>query len=160
MSIVNVIDTEWDSDRLLEIGLTTVCTKSRSILKTYSLPFYTDELVSPFISNLTGWTRSKLRKCGLTEEEAERRLKKYGFSNRTVVMDTNNEFPEGNIFQGLISPNQVNISLIFSIKTGYNEKISLSRMLEYYGLEFQGRKHRADSDSFNIARLFLKVMYD
>src|SRR5579885_1286542 len=156
---VNVLDVEHDSGRLIEIGLTTVALKKRQILKTYSLPIKIEFELDKDIVELTGWTTTKLRKQGITREEAVRRLDNYGSSNRLLVTDHSDEIPflEESLGRSL-SPHRLNVSILLALQTGNDINLGLEQMLSLVGLEFEGRQHFAADDSRNIARLFLRLL--
>lgn len=60
---------------------------------------------------------------------------------------------------GLNSPaSYIDVSLLFNYRTGRFEKYSLTDALSYFDMEFMGRKHRADDDSYNTALLLLKLL--
>lgn len=160
--IVNVIDTEWDRSRLLEVGITTISLNSMSIIKTYSIPIKPpaiSRVVSKEVVELTGWTNKKLAKQGFEYSKAlDLLLNKHGWANRLTIMDTNNEFVIDDAIGSLLSPNRINVSLLFMVKTRQRPNLGLDLMLAHYGLTFEGFRHRAADDSFNIAQLFLEVI--
>lgn len=186
-NVINVVDTEWDvvnlspdnnyknKTNLIEVGVTTIDNSKRKIISRYSIPLYTNS-VDPYITELTGWTASKLQKCGLSIPESYRRLQKLGFNNRLLVSDTNNEIDEieyfyiQHLFHFLdkrvfvedirLSSNRLNIQHLFYLKTGIKEGIGLDKMLEYFGIPFEGKRHTGLYDSFNIAKLFMRLMYE
>lgn len=174
---VNVIDTEYDGKDLIEIGLTTVDLKNRRIIQSYSLPLPLERQVSPEIHELTGWTQAKLNKQGLDYFTLITRLQKYGFENRLLVADTDDEaeFIEYAVLRyGLLtkpnymrtndynrmflSSSRLNVSILFMLKTGLEPNLGLDRMLEHFNMTFEGKRHRAKDDSYNIARLFLQLI--
>jgi inhibitor of KinA sporulation pathway (predicted exonuclease) len=163
-SIAIVVDTEYDDGKLIEIGLTTVSIKDHLILQSYSIPIKINFELSQEIQELTGWTNKKLERQGVTIEEACRRLDKYGFQNRLIVIDTNDELEKIEQMKKdinwntEISKNRLNISILFFLKTGIRDSIGLDKMLEYFGLVFEGKRHRANSDSYNIAKLFIRLI--
>jgi hypothetical protein len=186
-NIANVLDTEWDGTRLIEVGFTTVDIIKREILSTYSFPikpkfeemlriqeghndpyWEAKEELSPEIIQLTGWTKRKLHKQGeYAWNIFVRMFEKYGFGNRLIIVDTPEEVPSlqrvnNNVFQAVrydysFSPNRLNITHLFKIMTGQDSNIGLDLMLQAVGLEFEGKRHRASNDSRNLARLFLKL---
>jgi hypothetical protein len=171
-NIANVIDAEYDSKRLLEIGITHVRLDTLEIIDNYSLPVFLVPSdiswngnlpipeVSQEIQDLTGWNNKSLKRSGYKTNHIHRLLAdKHGFNNRLLITDTSNEL-EGirkwiNIEP---SPNTLNVSILFSLLTQEQTNLGLDKMLEYFNMEFEGRRHRADSDSYNIARLFVAIM--
>jgi inhibitor of KinA sporulation pathway (predicted exonuclease) len=176
--IANVIDLEincgWE---IIEFGLTTVDLAERKILQTYSIPISgRAKLLSPAISALTGWTDKKLDAAGVPFHEACYRIRdKYGGHGRLLITDSEMEtvaikrhlnirysssedderkamYPFGG------RQDTLNVSSLYKIKTGDFYNRSLTHMLNYFDLEFEGRLHRASADSYNIARLFLELI--
>lgn len=165
---VNAIDSEWDGSRLLEIGLTEIdiCKNKKEIHNTYSLPLILDRQISREIQDLTGWTVNKLKKQGFPKEEIMRRLDKYGCQNRLIIVDKPDELIyigfniKVNFERYKFSERILNVCDLFELKTGLKNNLGLDKMLEIVGLEFEGKQHRASDDSKNIARLFLRLMYE
>ncbi len=52
---------------------------------------------------------------------------------------------------------ELNVSVLYSMYTEQFENVSLEEKLAKLGLAFEGRPHRADSDSLNIARLMVEL---
>ena len=172
--IANVLDLELNDWEIIEFGITTVDLKSREILQTYSIPVAERYLpLRPDIAKLTGWTDKMLDRQGIPFDQACHKIKeKYGGRGRLLITDSEQEtqairrnihmrwdslsWKQAEVFPfGL---DQINVSSLFKIKTGDFTNRSLTDMLDAYGLEFEGSQHRASDDSFNIARLFLKLM--
>lgn len=160
------LDLEHMNGIVIEIGITTINIPSREILKTYSIPLKpidpcTGEPfeVSKHIKDLTGWTTAKLNKQGVSREEAIRRLRTYGMANRLIVTDMDDEVRllEENLEEDF-SQSRLNVStLLFTFK-GQSCKLGLVKMLDVFGMTFEGRQHRAADDSFNIARVFTALL--
>ncbi len=159
-NIAVAIDLEHDHNRLIEIGLTTINLSKLTILNTYSLPISVDFRISDDIYSLTGWTTGKLNRQGTTLLEARRRLLElYGCNNRLLVVDSSDEIPFlGYCLGCALSNNRQDVSILFNLITGLPTNTSLDSMLKEYGLTFQGKPHRADSDSLNIAKLFIQML--
>ena len=98
--IANVLDLELscypggvfppdERQEIIEIGLTTVDLARMKILKVRSIPIIpTMSSISPFCTELTGWTEEALKRQGCEFTEAVRRLtEKYGSRNRLLVSD-------------------------------------------------------------------------
>ncbi len=155
----NVLDLEHDNGRLIEIGFTTVSLKDRKIVQSYSLPIKPDFELTPEVTELTGWTTAKLLKSGISIEEACRRMEKHGFASRLLVTDQSDEVPflEAALGRSL-SSHRLNVSIMLTLATGNQINLGLIEMLRLYGLEFEGRQHSGRDDSFNIARLFVKLL--
>lgn len=177
--LANVLDLEFDGDEIIEIGLTIIDLSRKSLLKTYSIPIQpglswiskdlSKDRVSDEIHELTGWTYGKLMKQGIPFKDAcDRISNRYGGKGRLLITDTDNEAVvfENHCFVNWFDVDHyfypfgddvLNVSTLFKIKTGIFDNLSLENMLGWYGLSFEGKQHRADSDSRNIARLFLEI---
>lgn len=176
--IANVVDLEIDGNVLLEIGITEVDLISKSIIKTYSYPVQPGDSgyeVSDEVCKLTGWTAAKLRKQGFHIMKIQELLHKRGFSARLLITDKGDEIPTldrlfhkhkndyldhstKNWTRFPFSPARLDISILFKLKTSNLNNLGLSDMLNKFGMRFEGTKHRAGDDSYNIARLFLKLL--
>jgi inhibitor of KinA sporulation pathway (predicted exonuclease) len=176
-NLVNVLDTELtcyadgvfpegEKQEIIEFGLTTVRLSTLEIVKTVSIPVIpVMSTVTPFCTELTGWTLAKLKKQGVSYAEACRRiLAKHGSVNRLLVTDSNGDVAsviEQCQRMGVDCPfgdDQLNVSTVFSLVTGQTENLGLVEKLAQLGLQFEGTQHRADVDSLNIARLLIKVI--
>ncbi len=174
--LANVLDLELscypdgkfpDDERqeIIEVGLTTVDLRDMRILTVRSIPIIpTMSTISPFCTELTGWTEAALRKQGVEFEVAVRRLvEKYGSKNRLLVSDSAGDrkfFDWQCAMFGKSSPfgdDELNVSVLYSMYTEQFENVSLEEKLAKLGLAFEGRPHRADSDSLNIARLMVEL---
>lgn len=175
--ILNVLDLELscypdnifpdgESQEIIEFGLTTVDIKARRIVQSLSLPVIpTMSKISPYCTELTGWTEAKLRRQGMPYAEALRRLStKHGARNRTLVTDSDNELATIRAQcekLGLACPfgnGYINVSTVLSVLTGETRTLSLSEKLALLGLDFQGVLHSGKDDSFNNARLLLAIV--
>jgi inhibitor of KinA sporulation pathway (predicted exonuclease) len=174
--IVNVVDLELscypndefplgERKEIIELGLTTVNLKTLAIVQSLSFPVIpTMSNISPYCTELTGWTEAKLRKQGTPFAEVMRRLEsKHGAQNRLLVTDSNDELDTIRAqcaLMGLPCPfggGYLNLSTMLSVLTGDLRNVSLSEKLNLFGLEFEGVLHRGKDDSRNIARLLLAI---
>ena len=168
--IVNCIDLELNDFEVIEVGLTTVDMHEREILQSYSFPVKPILPIKEDIVKLTGWSTAKLEKIGEPIYAVYLRfLNKYGLVGRLMVTDIENEWMSviANIDQeymcfdegGWAKPcDTMNVSSLYKIKhKDFLKNRSLDFMLSMEGLEFEGRRHRAKDDSYNIARLFLSL---
>jgi inhibitor of KinA sporulation pathway (predicted exonuclease) len=176
-NMVNVLDTELtcyadgvfpegEKQEIIEVGITTVDLHHLEIVRTYSIPVKpVMSSVSPFCTELTGWTAAKLAKQGVSFAEACRRLSlKHGGQSRLLVTDSNGdvksvreqcrlmnvEYPFGD--------DHLNVATLFSIVSAQRQNLGLVQMLTRLGMTFEGVQHRAGADSFNIARVLLALL--
>lgn len=159
--LANVIDLEMDQGFIIEVGLTVVDLENFEIVSTYSMPIKPEfnGRVTDHVMELTGWTRAKLDRQGEDLGTVINRLKtKHGASNRLCVVDSLGEikaFGDKSPFR----PCCLNVSDLYAIKhKKFGKSPSLEEMLFEHGLDFVGDQHRADDDSFNIARLFIELV--
>lgn len=176
-NIANVLDTEatcyeggvfppGEMQEVIEFGITTVDLASRRIVKTISIPVLpVMSSVSPYCTQLTGWTHARLLKQGVAFSEALRRLKeKHGARGRLLVTDSNGdlELVGSQCRQlGVVYPfgeDHLNVATLFALLTRQRRNLSLEEMLAAVGLTFEGTPHRAGTDSRNIARLLLALL--
>lgn len=156
---------EGEQQEIIEVGLTTVDLHDMRILAVRSIPIIpTLSNISPFCTQLTGWTEAKLRKQGVPFEEAYRRIvEKYGAKSRLLVSDSAGDrrfFDWQSAIIGKTSPfgeDELNVTVLWSIYTGIFENVTLEAKLEKLGLRFKGIPHRADADSENMALLLAEL---
>lgn len=175
--IVNVIDVEatcyernefpaGEVKDIIEVGLCMVDLSAMSIVKTLSIPVVPQRSqVSPFCTELTGWTMGKLKKQGVSFATACARLRnKYGAQNRVLVTDS---FGDVELIrrqceqEGLpcpLGPEHLNVTTWYQLATGDRKNIGLDAMLARFGLQFQGQRHRGWCDAENVARLLLELI--
>jgi len=175
-NIANVLDLELscypggifppgERQEIIEIGLTTMDLATMRILKVRSIPIIpTMSSISPFCTELTGWTEAALKRQGCDFVEAVRRLtENYGSRNRLLVSDSGGDRKAMDwqcALFGLPSAfgdDELNVSVLYSIFTGDFRNVKLTEKLERLGLQFEGRPHKADIDSKNIGRLLIEL---
>jgi inhibitor of KinA sporulation pathway (predicted exonuclease) len=177
-NIANVIDIELtcypngifpagEVPEPIEIGLCELDLETLEIRKSMSFPIVpTRSSVSPFCTELTGWTYPVLKKRGFTFAKVCELLTKYGAANRLVVSDSDNEvstIAEHCLFHGVqnpFGPSQLNVATLFSILTMQKQNLSLEAMLQHLGMSFEGTPHRGEIDANNIARLLIKLLQE
>ncbi|MBN8662064.1 MAG: exonuclease domain-containing protein [Candidatus Obscuribacterales bacterium] len=150
-----------ERQEIIEIGLSVIDLTSMKVLKTHSLPVIpTMSSISPFCTELTGWTEAALKRQGMPFEEAIRRLtERYGSQNRLLITDSagDRKFVDWQCSMfGMASPfgdSELNVSVLYSIQAQDFRNRKLEDKLRRFGLEFEGTPHRASDDSLNIARL-------
>ena len=166
--IALAIDLEHDNGKIIEIGLTEINLKKRVLGKTVSLLIKTEDRVSDHVYELTGLTKGKLNKGGMSLEDAiDKLFYKYGAANRLIVTDSEYEVPliEKNwltycpYFQldFKFSLDRINVGSLFKVANRDNTSWSLKEMLDVLCREEQQRPHRAGSDSIDISKVFLKL---
>jgi len=176
-NLVNVLDTELtcypdgvfpvgEKQEIIEFGITTVDLRTLQIVRTISIPVKpTMSTVSAFCTELTGWTAAQLNRQGVTYAEACRRLtSKHGSGSRLLVTDSNGDVTsvkEQCKLMGVEYPfgeDHLNVASLFAMSTAQRQNLGLAEMLAHLGMAFEGRQHRADVDSLNIARVLIKLL--
>lgn len=172
--ILNVLDLELscypdgvfpagERQEIIEFGITFVNLETSAIQQSLSFPIIpTMSKISPYCTELTGWTEAKLRKQGMPFARALQLFeKKYGAKNRLLVTDSEDELDTVRAqceLLGLPCPfggGYLNVSALISILTGDLRNLSLPEKLALFGLSFEGSLHSGKDDSYNIARLLL-----
>ncbi len=150
---------------VIEFGFTEVDLVNKKLIRKLTFPVRNCLPINKYVEDLTGWTNARLNKQGTTFSTiCDKLLKNYGSKNRLIIVDSSNELdPIKRQCEYLNVPypfgNKVlNVSDLFQIKYGEFKNLSLEDMLDRVGLEFVGTPHRAHDDSYNIGRLFLKVI--
>lgn len=176
-NVVNVLDTELtcypdnvfpagEQKEIIQIGLCMVDLRSLQVLQRLSIPVVpVRSQVSQYCTELTGWTSAKLKRQGVPFAEACRRLRDcYASVNRLVVTDSDAElepFRTQCQLDGIENPfglSVLNVSTMYTLLTNGRRNARLPQKLETFGMQFEGKEHRADVDAYNIARLFIHLV--
>lgn len=174
MSLINVVDVEatcWDGQpppgqvsEIIEIGLTVVDLERRMLLAKHRILVRPQRSrVSAFCTELTSLTQEEVDQ-GVTFAEACRILARDHQTNTTPwaswgdydrnqftrqCQHTNTEYP--------FSGDHTNAKLRFTHAYNLRKRPGMAKALELAGLPLQGRHHRGDDDSWNIAALVLHL---
>lgn len=176
-NLVNVIDVEatcypdrifppGETQEIIEIGVAVVDLRARKIVDNLSLPIkplYSK--VSPFCTQLTGWTQEELERIGTSYAEAAQVLTgQLDSKNRPWASQGNTDkyfFEKETRLTGVPYPfgaEHFNIAGLTSILTGRSKQLGLKKALRLFGLTQEGTHHRAKDDAFNSARQFLEIV--
>jgi inhibitor of KinA sporulation pathway (predicted exonuclease) len=170
--LVNVVDVEatcWSGrpppgqvSEIIEIGLTVVDLAARQRLAKHRILVRpAASAVSEFCTELTGLTQSEVDggvsfadACSalVAEHDARRRgWASWGDYDRKQFVRqcraTGVDYPFGN--------RHTNAKAVFA---GQGRQVGMARALELVGLPLEGRHHRGDDDSWNIAALVLLMV--
>jgi inhibitor of KinA sporulation pathway (predicted exonuclease) len=149
---------------IIQIGITQINLVTKRIEKTKSYfikPVKTE--ISKYCELLTGITPELIEKEGIALTRASKLIR--------------NEFPTTRAYWGSwgddhlllkrdcddkkavmpFSERFLNYQELYSMKNGLLKPVSLRNAMETHELQFRGTQHRADDDSFNTAKLILKV---
>ena len=172
MSLINVVDVEatcWDGEppsgqvsEIIEIGLTVVDLAENTRLGKHRILVRPERSrVSEFCTRLTSLTQEEVdagvpfrEACRLlvTEHESNRRpWASWGDYDRKQFLRqcTDVEYP--------FSGDHTNAKLRFTEAHGLRKRPGMAQALEIAGLPLEGRHHRGDDDSWNIAALVLHL---
>jgi inhibitor of KinA sporulation pathway (predicted exonuclease) len=174
--IVNVIDLEmlcWDTrsdsnpyQEIIEISIVEVSMKTLELRKEIQI-FCKPSLggtISLFCKNLTGITQGKIDKTNFNIESAIELLnKKYGFNKRPLISWGNDlsaivkEFKKKGVdFNPPV--NNFDLSLVDNLINKKEKGTALSKAMNEYGLEFEGKAHSGLIDARNTARLYIEFI--
>ena len=178
--VVDVEATCWESkevqgtkpNEIIEIGICEFHVATGNILKQASIPVkpqFTE--VSPFCTELTGWTQKQLDEDGMDIREAFAYIEEnykptyltvwgsYGnydyqklssYSDKGVRMY--NVTGSDNPFDRMRT--HINIKTLAAMRFRLGREVGLGKMLDRLKLKFEGRPHNGGDDSFNIARVY------
>jgi inhibitor of KinA sporulation pathway (predicted exonuclease) len=119
--------------------------------------------ISPFCTELTSIT-PEMVKDGMTLKEAMRIVETYKVGDRCWASwgDYDRRQIEKDCFaKGVKNPmgkTHQNVKSLFAIKHKLQKEVSVPEAMKIIGLEFQGRLHRGDVDSWNIARILATLI--
>jgi inhibitor of KinA sporulation pathway (predicted exonuclease) len=143
---------------IIEIGYAILDYGTNEIKENGSLVIRPEEsVVTPFCSNLTGWTQAAVDR-GISFQEACKTLGSDLKAGSRVWSSFGNYDLE--MFKKMCqrrqvkypyTPQHLNIKPMAAMFTG--EMGGLGRTLSLLGLQFQGRQHSGKDDAFNAARI-------
>jgi len=174
VSLINVVDVEatcWEGQpppgqvsEIIEIGLTVVDLEQRiRLAKHRILVRPRRSKVSAFCTELTSLTQDEVDQ-GVTFAEACRTLARDHDSNRLPWASwgdyDRNQFTRqcrhGNV-EYPFSADHTNAKIRFTQAHSLRKRPGMAQALEIAGLKLDGRHHRGDDDSWNIAALVLHL---
>ena len=174
--IINCVDLECtcygssgfpqgETQEIIEVGITQIDLTNCKILTTESI------LVHPTVSNISEYCTKltsitpEMVKYSCTFPEVCQTLKN-GWSSSELPWISYGQF-DRNMFSkqcalmGLKNPmsnNHLNVAAMFCYLTGRKKRVGMKRMMNALELSFEGRQHRGDVDSRNLARAFVKIL--
>lgn len=131
--------------------------------------------VSPFCTQLTGWTKEQIAEGGDIGDTLKAIKQDYGI-DRDTLWCSYGEFDRIKLASdGRASVNglygihrsdnpfaqmrsHLNIKTLFAIKKGLRDEVAMDKALRIAGLELEGRHHNGADDAFNIAKLARLVL--
>lgn len=176
-NLVNVIDVEatcypdrifpeGETQEIIEVGIAVVDLRARKIVDNHSLPIKPMfSKVSPFCTQLTGWTQEELDLIGMSYQEAAEILKsRFDSRNRLWLSQGNADvhfFQKETKLTGVPYPfgtEHMNIAALTAILTGRSKQLGLKKALRLFNLPLEGTHHRAKDDAANSARQLLEIV--
>jgi inhibitor of KinA sporulation pathway (predicted exonuclease) len=174
-ALLNVVDIEatcWEQappagqiSEIIEIGLTVLDVERREWRSKNRLLVRPEQSeISPFCAQLTGLTREDVAKAESFEQVCRGLQEGWGAD---VVPWTSwgdydrNQFTRQCERAGIpypFSAEHINAKRRFAESYGLRRPVGMVRALEIAGLTLQGRHHRADDDSWNVAALVLHLV--
>jgi inhibitor of KinA sporulation pathway (predicted exonuclease) len=165
-------------NEIIEIGICELHIKSREVKGKYSYvvkPRYSK--VSPFCTELTGWTQEAVDQGSDIENVLYNIECDYGITKNHVWAS----FGEYDRVKLSSDPEQLgglsklynisryanpfakmrahlNIKTLMALKEGLQKEMGMSRALNFYGLSLVGRHHNGADDAWNIAKIADKVL--
>lgn len=174
--IIDLEATCWDTKNLepipadcrleiIEIGVVLLNIKNGDIEKSDSIVVKPKKSwVSPFCTELTGWTQEEVNK-GVSYGDALNILKKnYGIKNR--VWGSWGDYDKSQFQRQCewydikypFSLTHINIKTLHALKNKLSKGRGLKKAIKNYGWEFEGQLHRGVDDAKNIAKVFYEVI--
>jgi len=148
---------------VIEIGW--VLVRNRLIVDAGSVPTWpTTSEVSPFCTELTGWTGTKLAELK-AQTFIEAMLYKAGISSYKHLSWASwgaydrIQLEAQCLREGLsfpLSRNHINLKALASVLMG-TKPLGMAKALDKLGLTLEGRHHSGVDDAMNIARIWLKL---
>ena len=187
LEIVWVVDVEctcWETreeqngspNEIIEIGMCGLSVQTGEIVHPKSFvvkPRFTE--VSPFCTQLTGWTQEEID-AGLDIEDALENIKKELPIKKDDIWFSCGEFDRkkltgtapGSLFwlykiQRWDNPfdllrTHFNIKTLFALKHKLFKEKDMAQMLQHLGLPLEGTHHRGLDDALNIAKIVREVL--
>jgi len=157
-----------ETQKIIEIGLTVAHLPSRKILDKQHFFVNPNETLSDYIKTLTSITQQDVDTANdISQVMKDVSLYLYQYSTHKQPIT----WGSGDLYQirkqapkDIPFPfgyTEMNIKCIHqAIKTaqGVSTQGGLSKSMNYWGLKFEGIKHRAIHDSYNTMRLYFKIL--
>lgn len=182
--VIDIEATCWDTkeeqgskpNEVIEIGVAVYEYATHSVIDRASLvirPRMTT--VSPFCTELTGWTQEQLLDQGKDIARVLREFREtykpgpehiwYSCGQYDKNMLSSNTQKGLNALYGIkadVNPfdimQHVNIKSEFAIKHKLKKEIGMDRMLQHIGATLEGRHHNGADDAYNIAKIVKDVI--
>lgn len=125
----------------------------------------TASYVSPFCTELTGWTQEDVIAKGNSFQDIcnhlSREFSRYTWASwgeydrrqfERQCERENAQYPWGR--------SHINVKRLHALKHGYDRALDVSSALKSYGMAFEGNPHSGVDDSHNIARILCRLLND
>ena len=182
--VIDIESTCWDTkeeqgskpNEVIEIGVAVLEYATGKVIDRASLvvkPRFTK--VSPFCTQLTGWTQEQIDENGKDIARTLREFKdRFKPTPRHVwyscgqydknMLSSNTQKGLGALYgiKADVNPfdimQHVNIKAKFAEKLGLKKEKGMDKMLEHIGEKLEGRHHNGSDDAFNIAKIVMHVL--
>lgn len=167
--VVDVESTCWErndpaagTSEVIEIGACELSMADGAVFNKRSIVIRPQvSKVSPFCTQLTGWTQEAVD-AGVTVAEAVREFRgayhptardviwaSYGEYDRKML--TAERFGTDNPFVDMRC--HINVKTLFALRRGIAREVGMAKALNILGLKLEGRHHNGADDACNIARI-------
>lgn len=159
----NGVPPEGMRQEIISIGVIEIHTAPQTIIREAEYFIKPkDSMLSDFCTELTGITPEILKQKGRPFPEVMRTLAKNFGSNKLWMAwggdrDVLLNEAEHHGTEMPFSRDYINLSALFGIMLGTEEKLSLDKALQRFDLQFEGRRHGALVDARNLAYLWLEA---
>lgn len=134
--------------------------------------------VSPFCTELTGWTQTSVQYAPEIDEVLQNITTDFKMTKDTVwasygEFDRVKLSSDVGLKSGLYGLYEIerfmnpfasarthlNVKTLMAFKEKLSNEMSMERALKYYGIELEGRHHNGADDAWNIAKILKKVLW-
>ena len=157
-----VIDLEVSNGGVLELGVGVVDFRSRSLERFGSWLIRLSEPIDPDVAGLTGITDELVRGEGRRLEDVWNTVRReysrdlpwgaWGKDGQLVARESS--------VRGIAPPfgdTYFDFGRLYGMTRAAGERVGLDEAMVAHGLEFEGRRHRARDDAYNLGRLILEA---
>lgn len=169
--VVDLEATCWEErnshiSEIIEIGICIVDLKQCKVVNPKSFVVKPVNLdISPYCTQLTGWTKEAIQEQGRPLLEVLNTMKKeypiascgwgsWGDYDRIMLMNECQvkgiEYP--------FSKTHLNLKYVHAMMTGQSKGVGMAEALKQYNMELVGRHHSGVDDSVNIGQILLRMV--
>ena len=163
--VVDIEATCWadnarrDESEIIEVGIAELWLREMTIERA-SYPVKPDNFdISPFCTQLTGWTAEALQDAKPLAEVARLIAEKHNLRNKVWASWGNydrTQFRKECGSKGIqypFSQDHINLKTQFALRRHLKKGVGIKGALRMLGLTFEGRLHNGGDDAYNAARV-------